>query len=214
MATPNGSEPDGEGPRTRPAWAARTGGRRSRYPLLDPKDQVRPGMRSLPRGRAGLLILVAVILVAVVRAGGAKVTVPTVHGLQVTKAYASLHDAGLPVTIQHSFQVGSEICPYQASATAPAGGAHVKRGFAVTLGISQTTCATSPSGSSSASAPKRLVGHSLSAAIDWADAHHEEWLTTLPPLREANGPGLYANFLVLRQSVTAAHVLDLTVAAA
>ena len=183
--------------------------------MLRSRDDVRPGMRALPRGRLGLAVVALLVVLVAVRSGRANLTVPSVKGEELTQAYASIHSVGFPVTIERSFEIGSGECPHVAIATAPAAGTRAAKTQAVTLQLSQPRCAHAPiaDAPSSLSGPEKLRGGSLQAAISWAGAHGESWQATVPPLRGGDASAFYENFDVIGVSVDPRGLLTLTVEA-
>ncbi len=167
-----------------------------------------PGMRSIPRGRWGVMLILVLLVVAISKAGHGTVKIPSVSGLPLSQAYLLLHDDQLDVTVQHSVDAGS-LCTINATLTAPRATARVTDNYAVVLDFAPAGC-SAPGKHAPAKAPPDFSGQRLSKAVDWAADAHRAWSATLPPIRDADAQNLYANFRVISQKLRVG-VLDLTV---
>jgi hypothetical protein len=128
-----------------------------------------------------------------------KVRVPRVRG-DVVSVYARLHALGLRVRIPRAFAYDSA-APPQVVATTPRAGRRVRRGSVVTLYLARSADhAVSARGRLRSYVVPRLVGDEMSAAYAWAAHKRLIFRAYLPPLAAGNAPGLFANYVVIRQS--------------
>lgn len=157
----------------------------------------------IKRTRITTVVLAGLLLALGATAGpaGARtrtVTVPRVSG-DVNRVYATLHRAGLTVTIARPFTVRSDRST-QVTTISPAAGRRVRRGSAVTLTLSCCKRLGHLIRYGALSTVPTLNGYGLATAAGWAKTAQRRFLAHLAAIRRANGSSLLASFVVTRQS--------------
>lgn len=146
-----------------------------------------------------------------------RVAVPGVIGLDLNRAYAHLHRAGLRVSFPHSFSAGSFACAPIIAKENPAARALVAAGSTVTLTARPPSCGVAspgvPVGRLPSAKVRDFIGGPLSAAMSWAKKHQLYWeADKVPRLVRADAKTLLGNYRVTGQRPRPGATLTLGVA--